>query len=56
MENNLMLPKMRTNKRKKKAKKIKLIYKQAKSVPKEEAQNGIDRAFDILFEEVAKKP
>lgn len=42
-------------KKKKKAKDMRITYKQAK-IPQEEAQNMLNRAFDILFEEVAKKP
>lgn len=46
---------MKKSKRNKKTKEMKITYKQS-GKPKEEAQNGIERTFDILFEEVAKKP
>lgn len=38
----------------KKKPKIKIVFKRSKNTSKEEVQRKIDKAFDILFEEIIK--
>ena len=39
----------------KKQKKLKIVFKQAEGVSEEEAQQRLNRAFDILFNETIKQ-
>jgi hypothetical protein len=42
-------------KRKTKEKKLKVIYKQADNISEEETLRRLDKAFDVLFNEVLRR-